>query len=338
MGLYDGTGALDANAKALATEALILEQTAKYAGDFTDTQDGLANSTRTLQAQTENLAAAFGEALLPVAEKLIALLSVLVGWIAENQGAFEAIIAVIASVTAAILALNVGMKAYDTVSRAANAANKVLNSSFVKYTATIAKNTAAWVANKAAMVAQKAITLGIKAATAAYTAVQWALNAALTANPIGLIVAAIGALIAAVVLAYQKSDKFREIVDKLWQLLKNSVIRAFEGTSRAIEKLVGWFKKAWDYADRLIRKMKEIVTPKISFPSFPGFGRSAALAVAGPTVASSSRAVTGANGTVYNITVQGAIDPVGTAETIRKLLNRQDIRSGRPVSTVWQAT
>lgn len=51
-----------------------------------------------------------------------------------------------------------------------------------------------------------AIALGVA------TAAQWAFNAAMTANPIGLIVTAIGLLIGGLVIAYQRSQKFRAIL------------------------------------------------------------------------------------------------------------------------------
>ena len=46
-----------------------------------------------------------------------------------------------------------------------------------------------------------------------WAAGQWLVNAALTANPIGLVVVAIGLLVAALVIAYKKSETFRDIVN-----------------------------------------------------------------------------------------------------------------------------
>lgn len=63
--------------------------------------------------------------------------------------------------------------------------------------ATVAKT----VAERAAAVASRALAAG-----------QWLVNAALTANPIGLVVVALAAMTAAVVLLYQRSETFRNIV------------------------------------------------------------------------------------------------------------------------------
>lgn len=63
----------------------------------------------------------------------------------------------------------------------------------------------------------------VRAATLAWVAVQWLLNAALTANPIGLIIVAIAALVAAIVLAWQNSETFRNVVIAAWNGIKAAV-------------------------------------------------------------------------------------------------------------------
>lgn len=54
---------------------------------------------------------------------------------------------------------------------------------------------------------------GVMKATQAWTAVQWLLNVAMNANPIGLIVIAIAALVAGIIVAYNTSEDFRNIVN-----------------------------------------------------------------------------------------------------------------------------
>ena len=72
---------------------------------------------------------------------------------------------------------------------------------------------AAYVGLTAAGAAHTAYMAASAAATGGLTVAQWALNAALTANPIGLIVVAIAALVAGLVIAYKKSETFRNVVD-----------------------------------------------------------------------------------------------------------------------------
>lgn len=59
--------------------------------------------------------------------------------------------------------------------------------------------------------------------TKAWTAAQKVFNIVMNANPIGLVVMAIAALVAAFVIAYKKSDTFRNFVNNLWATLKEKL-------------------------------------------------------------------------------------------------------------------
>lgn len=83
------------------------------------------------------------------------------------------------------------------------------------------RTAAVWVAQKVAMIAT---TVATNAAAAA----QWLLNAAMTANPIGLIIAGIVALAAAFVIAYQKSETFRAIIDAIGRAIMTVVRGAID--------------------------------------------------------------------------------------------------------------
>jgi len=82
MGLYSGKGAIDANAKAQATLALITDQTASAQGDFARTADGVANSQRIAKAEAENAAASLGQNFLPIYQRVVEV----VGFLAEKFG------------------------------------------------------------------------------------------------------------------------------------------------------------------------------------------------------------------------------------------------------------
>ena len=71
MGLYDGKGALDVQAKSLAAYEVILDQTTDAQGDFARTSDGLAGQQKILDAQLENLKTTMGQSLLPVMKDLV---------------------------------------------------------------------------------------------------------------------------------------------------------------------------------------------------------------------------------------------------------------------------
>lgn len=96
LGLSDGTGALDAQAKQLATLALIYESTGDAQGDFLRTSDALANQQRILSAQWENAKATLGEQFLPVAVTVANFLSKnLPGALAVASQAFAPLLALI---------------------------------------------------------------------------------------------------------------------------------------------------------------------------------------------------------------------------------------------------
>ena len=65
------------------------------------------------------------------------------------------------------------------------------------------------------------------------------LTLAFSANPIGVIVVAIIAFIAAMVILYKKNEAFRELVQKVWQAIKDAV-------GVVIDWLVEWLPKAWN--------------------------------------------------------------------------------------------
>jgi hypothetical protein len=67
LGIYSGNKPLTQQQKILAAEAAIYKQTGDAQGDFARTSDGLANSSRILQARMANVVATLGEKLLPVA-------------------------------------------------------------------------------------------------------------------------------------------------------------------------------------------------------------------------------------------------------------------------------
>lgn len=97
----------------------------------------------------------------------------------------------------------------------------------------------------------RGVLLAAAAVTRGYAIAQGILNAVMTANPIGLIITGIAAFVALLVVAYQRSDKFRAIVQGAWagiqagwSLLWNSGIKpgidAFMVGLRAIGAAASW--------------------------------------------------------------------------------------------------
>jgi phage-related protein len=100
------------------------------------------------------------------------------------------------------------------------------------------------------------------AATKAMAVSQWALNAAMSANPIGLIVLAVVALIAGLVLAYKKSETFRDIVNTVGRVGR----RAIQWLVDKVGDLVGWVKDKLPgafgkFKDLAVRYIRLVTTP-----------------------------------------------------------------------------
>lgn len=89
---------------------------------------------------------------------------------------------------------------------------------------------AAFLVAAAAMKVYSAGATIVSAATKAWAAVQWVLNAAMSANPIALVVIAIAALVAGLIIAYKKSETFRNIVN---------------GAFKAVGVAIGFVKDHW---------------------------------------------------------------------------------------------
>ena len=130
MGLYDGTGALSAQAKVLATQKLILEQTSDAQGDFARTSEGAANQQRILKASVDNAKVAIGQAFLPVLEASLPVLVQFSTLLGNNTDAFVAFTTAVAAVSGAIIIAKAGLALWKAASIITTAVNYALATSF----------------------------------------------------------------------------------------------------------------------------------------------------------------------------------------------------------------
>lgn len=87
------------------------------------------------------------------------------------------------------------------------------------------------------------------ATTAIMTAAQIALNIAMSANPIAIVVLAIAGLVTAIVVAYNKSEEFREIVNAVGSAFKGVANWINDNVVPAISAFLSGMKKAWNWLD-----------------------------------------------------------------------------------------
>ncbi|HAT6642583.1 TPA: hypothetical protein JAL43_001082 [Corynebacterium striatum] len=241
--------------------------------------------------------------------------------------AFHAAQTIIASVKAAWVALNTSMAVTRATMVAGNAAAAAQSAaawvasaaraaaaaaqSAAAWVASAARAAAAWVASAARMavawtvstarmVAQLAIQRGAmlaaRAATLAMAAGQAILNAVMTANPIGIVIVAISALVAGLVLAYNKSETFRNAVQTAARASKAAfdvVVNVIRAVIAAIGNMIsrvggvgGAFRGAMNIAAAAVRILTAPIhglisliqsvigwISRIRFPSPPGWMR-----------------------------------------------------------------
>lgn len=102
-------------------------------------------------------------------------------------------------------------------------------------------------ASTAAMAAHKAASIAGTVATKTMTVAQSALNVVMSMNPIALVVIAIAALVAGFVLLYNKSETFRNAVNKLWSTVK-------EGFGKIKETITGALNSAKEKIEEVKNK------------------------------------------------------------------------------------
>jgi len=228
--------------------------------------EGASGAWEQFKGSVETLAINIGLKLLPAFTDLTKKATAMVGWM-ENHQRLVGILAVTFGGFAAVLyAVSAAMRVWATVSAAAAAIQAAQNSVFATFLGVKALELQAWVVgtavkakDMAVTVAHTAIAIAASTAAKAMAAAQWVLNAALAANPIGLVVVAVAALVAGIVIAYKKSETFRNIINQLGQVfvavgkaiataagaIKDAAVKAFNAVMGAASKAFGWIKKNW---------------------------------------------------------------------------------------------
>jgi hypothetical protein len=151
---------------------------------------------------------------------LLPIVSAITGFFAENKAILIAVAAAVGLVTAAVVGATIAFKIQTAVVKGVTAVMKLFQ-------------------------VMQLILRGGQLATIASTnglaASMLALNATLSANPIGAVVAVIALLVAGFILAWKKSETFRNIVAKVFEVVANVVLFA-------VKAIIGYIKmmvNAW---------------------------------------------------------------------------------------------
>jgi phage-related minor tail protein len=185
-GIAKQGAALTESQKVQARYGAILQATEKAQGDLGRTMDSPTNKLRILKEQAAELAISFGQALIPILEKLIAFVKPIVEWFSNLSKGQQALIVKVALFAAAIgpMLMVVG-KIISVVSTLA----------------------------------------GIFSAISGAVAAAGGALAILT-GPIGIAVLVIGGLIAAGVALFKNWDKVKEMAKTVWEVISSTVSSA----------------------------------------------------------------------------------------------------------------
>jgi hypothetical protein len=200
---------------------------------------------------------------------------------------------------------------------------------------TVAGLAAAIVAANAAMKVYAISTKAAEFATKLF-------NGTLKVNPIGIVVTALAALAAAVVVAWNTSETFRNIVKSVWEWIKNlaSALKgpavaalkvletAFEVATAPIRVMIAAIEKAIE----LWKKLKGAIqgtgkVPPVLQPGFTPPGRSSTLFQTSGLAA--PRARDGSIRLVLEDSQRVDVDEEIVARAIQRLVLRSDARNGR---------
>ena len=328
--------AYDGNATALGRLGLGVDSSILKSKDFGVVYDDLAKKfdgfakteAATTQGSFARLTVAVDEAkesigygLLPFVGPLADSLARLAPIIAENSELILNIGLVVGALSIAIIGLKFALAATNAIMVITTTIGAALRIGYLTLAAatgsataaqtlaelTYKKSIVALVAYNVAMAAQSAIT-GV------VTAAQYALNLALSLNPIGLVVIAVAALGAAFVLAYKKIEPFRDLMDSIFQKIKNIGTAIKESpVGKAIAKAFEGFRAAGGP----VRQGKSYVVGEAG-PELFTANTSGAISPSGSF---------GGGGGV-NITINGAIDPEGVRRSLETLFQNSARRTG----------
>ena len=230
MGLGDVNGTVSEGNKILARQALIMEALGSQGalGDFAATSDGLANTSRILQARLKDVGITIGQALLPVAAKLAEGVANLIALAERFAPRLEEVKQRVKELAEQWLP-----KLREAFDRAREAVEPIIRKifDFIKTN-------------------PKPFIMGIAAAVG--VVLVGAIGAAVVALggiifSVGGLIVAFGAAVTAIAFFWQESERFRDIVKSVFKDVKTVVNPIIEGIKDLVEDLQKTFKGFTDF-------------------------------------------------------------------------------------------
>ena len=312
------------------------------------TGGAMANSAGTAEGQMrrfnasiDQLQEALGYALLPIIQAVLPLLTRLSLFAQDNSKAIEILAGVVAVLAGGILAANVALKAYEALQIAVKVATGLWTAAQWLLNAALDANPIGLVVVALAALAA-GLVLAYKHSATFREIVQGALaGVEAAARALGT---AFDALVAAAKAAFDWIVAHWQVVAfgfgpigvaiiliaSQWDKVSAAAAAARDVMLGAIDAVAGAIRGVIGAVEDLIGALGRIHVPDIHLPHIPGVNLAYAMP-AGPASygASSTRSSSSSSGPATVINVYGAIDPEGTARTIRRILDAHDRRQGR---------
>ena len=219
---------------------------------------------------------------------------------------------------------------------------------------------AAWVVSSArsvaAMVAQRGAMMATAAATKIMAAAQRVLNAVMRANPIGIVITLLAGLVAGLVVAYNKSEGFRNAVQKLGQFIMDWFIGPIKSAIDFLGNFIDMIGRGWNSvtgfignlfgadeqpivyaAQRAQPRMTHFTAAPLDSPRSPAPKLRAAPSVSpaglprlngGAAGGAMAQVVHVDNSIEVHVDGAGIVDERAVAEQIRRVLTRDGRRRG----------
>lgn len=325
-------------------------------GELADTTGGaMANAADTasgrmarFKASTDQLQETLGYALLPILQAILPLLQKVALFAQDNAKVIEILAGIIATLSAGILVANAALKAYEAIQIAVKVATAAWTAAQWLLNAALNANpiglvTVAIAALAAGLIyaykhsetfrdivqaAFRGVLAAVDALKAGFSALMDGARAAFDWVTSHWQVAVVGVLFGPIGVAVLELVKHFGAVKDAAADAFNFLLSIVSSVERAISGVIG-------AVESLISALGRIHVPDIHLPHIPGV-TSAGLVYAGSAggvAAFGSGAPAGvyrsSSGAGVTVNVYGAIDPEGTARTVRRVLDQHDRRMGR---------
>lgn len=237
--------------QALLRYNYLMSSSADAQGDFARTSDSYANQQRIFGLQVDNLAASFGEKLLPAATDALGIL--IDGITQIDPAIFDTLVQQLSA-----MAVTLAEAAVDAIPKVIEFISFMMDNGpmILSIIAGIGAGMVAW--NVVGIIQSLIGALKAwKIANEGLTIAQKLLNLVLAANPIGIVITVIAALVAAIVTLWNTNEDFRKAVIEMWEVIKKSVTDAIKAVK---DKISEWTNIGKNIVQGLIDGIKAMAS------------------------------------------------------------------------------